>query len=83
MLKEYDTKYMLFRIRKQNRKTAIWEVMNKSSGGRLGIIGWHPPWRQYCFFPEDNCVFNVSCMSDIIKTMSKIRVAEMREEVLP
>lgn len=36
-----------------------------NSGGSLGIAQWYSPWRQYCFFPAAQCVFNVGCIEDI------------------
>ncbi len=46
-------------------KTAVFDVYTKSGDYVLGEIKWFPRWRQYCFFPEDDCVFSKGCMSDI------------------
>lgn len=71
-----DTKYMLFQEQTPRRgKTAVVQVINKRSQGLLGMIHWHPAWRQYCFFPEPNCVFNDSCLQEIIAFMGELRKA--------
>ncbi len=48
-------------------KTKIWDILSKRSGYILGKIKWYGPWRQYCFFPAAETVFNKTCMEDIIK----------------
>ena len=32
----------------------------------LGRIQWYSKWRQYCFFPCEDTIFNRDCMNDII-----------------
>ena len=46
-------------------KTSVWHCLNNGSDSLLGGIEWYGPWRQYCFFPEFDTVFNVSCLEDI------------------
>jgi len=60
-----DYRHIHFVQLSQKPKTSIWACCNNSSGGELGQIKWYGPWRQYCFFPESYCVFNVSCLDDI------------------
>ena len=60
------SEYMEFFKAGHTGKTEIYDVLSKSSGGVLGHIKWYPAWRQYCFFPSPQCVFNNGCMSDII-----------------
>jgi hypothetical protein len=57
------------------RKTARVWVTSKRSGSTLGQIAWHGPWRQYCFWPERNTLFNVGCMDDI-----KAKIGELMAE---
>lgn len=45
-------------------KTSVFEVYTKHKD-ILGEIKWFAQWRQYCFFPEDDCVFSKGCMEDI------------------
>jgi hypothetical protein len=47
------------------RKTDVWACVNIRSRGELGKVKWYPAWRQYCFFPAHETVFNSSCHNDI------------------
>jgi hypothetical protein len=67
-LESIKTKYMKFcKDDFHTGKTEIWYVYNIRSENRLGTIKWYGAWRQYCFYPESDCVFNKDCMNDIIK----------------
>lgn len=46
-------------------KTNRWDVQAKRAGGHLGVIKWFGRWRQFCFFPWDDCVFSKGCLADI------------------
>ena len=46
-------------------KTQIYDVFAKGNESLLGIIQWYAPWRQYCFFPSEECVFSKGCLNDI------------------
>lgn len=61
------TRYMTFREVSATAKTITVHVTNNASGGLLGQIKWYAPWRQYCFFPADDCVFNHSCLTEIVQ----------------
>jgi hypothetical protein len=59
-----------------NKKT--WTVIVKSNfdGWVLGYIKWHGAWRQYCFFPNGDCIWSSDCLdnlSDYIKALMKAR----------
>lgn len=49
----------------ENRKTFIWEVFSTYDQSYLGKIHWHPPWRQYCFFPIEECVWSHDCLKEV------------------
>lgn len=57
---------------KQGDKTNQYTVVNIHNDGLVGIIKWHGAWRQYCFFPENDCVFSVSCLSYIVDYINKL-----------
>ena len=59
-------KYVNFRLLYKKPKTSVWDVRSHEED-RLGIVKWYPYWRQYCFFPETNCVFSSSCMESIVQ----------------
>ena len=58
-------KFINFKLLEKKPKTSVYAVINIKLGNILGIIKWYSSWRQYCFFPESNTVFNKDCLSDI------------------
>lgn len=49
-------------------KTGRWKVevcYGPNIGDLLGTIKWHAPWRRYCFFPESDTIFEITCLNDI------------------
>ena len=60
-----ESKYLEFFEAGYTGKTEVYDVLSKHQGSVLGHIKWYGHWRQYCFFPSPNCVFNVGCMGDI------------------
>jgi len=66
------SKYMEFDKIGDTGKTEIWNILSKSSGYILGQIKWYGSWRQYCFFPSAHCVFNNSCMTDILNFIKEL-----------
>jgi len=69
------SKYMKFDMVGDTGKTEIWNILSKISGDVLGKIKWHGPWRQYCFFPSQNCIFNTKCLDDIKKMINELMAA--------
>ena len=53
------------------RKTTVFAIINKKEAeadrdmGLLGVIQWNAPWRQYCFYPEPNCIWSTSCLDTV------------------
>jgi len=68
-----QSKYMKFDKIGDTGKTEIWDILSKSSGFVLGKIKWYGPWRQYCFYPSPNSVFNNDCMTDIQKLIKNLQ----------
>ena len=55
---------------RQNRKTKIIHLIsNGDVETLLGVIKWFGAWRQYCFFPEENTLYNNECLKDNGKLM--------------
>lgn len=67
MVKEYDTKYLRFRLSGRYPKTEYWVVFSQQSGEIIAHIKWCCPWRQYAMFPEEETVYSVECLNDISK----------------
>ena len=67
MVEEFNSQYLQFREVDVPTKTKRWDIYSKSSGWRLGTIKWFSHWRQYCFFPERQTIWNKGCLADIQK----------------
>lgn len=71
-----QTKYLRFEeCESATGKTVIVTIWNRNSGTMLGQIRWYGPWRQYCWFPTPNTIFNVACMKDIEAEIDRLRAA--------
>lgn len=40
------------------------------SGLILGYIKWFGAWRKYCFYPNDNAIFDVGCLGEIVEQIN-------------
>lgn len=67
--------FMRFTEIPTKKKTKTIAVTSMSSGASLGAIKWYSPWRQYCFFPSNECIFNKDCMRVIVEKIDN----EMRK----
>ncbi len=72
--KKLKTKYeyMFFEVIGEKPKTKVWGCFNNKTKIQLGVVKWHSHWRQYCFFPVGDCVFNDSCIDDIIHVLKQL-----------
>lgn len=61
------SEYLIFKARPRTppRTTYIVDVLSRRSNDSLGMIHWHPAWRQYVFAPCEDTIFNTGCMDDI------------------
>lgn len=53
-------------------KTSVFSCINIRSGVSIGVVKWHAPWRQYCYFPRGWTVYSRGCMEDIIDFINKL-----------
>lgn len=70
--------YIEFKVLEQKTKTAVYEVKSIHRNISLGVIKWYCPWRQYCFFPISDTIWNIGCLNEIInfiKELKKLRAA--------
>ena len=65
--------YIYFTKVEDKPKTSVWYCVGQNNNDLLGIVKWYRPWRQYCFFPEPNTVFNVGCHKDIDDFIGQLR----------
>jgi len=54
-------------------KTSLFVVMNKKGDYPLAEIKWYAPWRQYCFFPLSDTVWNNSCLQDVLGFINRLK----------
>jgi hypothetical protein len=66
-------KYKFIYIEQKNNELfegkPVYRVFNNKSKNQLAIISFYRPWKQYVFSSHDECVFNNSCLRDIIDFM--------------
>lgn len=80
MMLTNDYKYITMIKIEDKPKTSVFAVESKHED-QLGIVKWFAQWRQYCFFPEDDCVFSKGCMDDInhfIAELHQLRKIEVK-----
>ncbi len=51
----------------------VYRVFNKKSGSQLAILSYYNPWRQYVFSSKEGCVFNDSCLRDVLSFLKEIK----------
>lgn len=75
-----EYKYLSFDLsEKQPKKTTSWYCRNKHSKDILGIVKWYPAWRQYCFFPTCQAVYNNSCLLDISNFLTQLDTSREKD----
>jgi len=70
--KEY--KYISFVESGQKPKTKVYQCINNTHQTVLGLVRWHPAWRQYCYFTLIEAVYSSGCLNDItdfLNTLNK------------
>ncbi len=65
-------KYIHFKCAFEEEKLPRWMVVNNKSGKILGWLKWYSSWRQYCFYPLYDTMFNDSCLADIIDFIKQL-----------
>lgn len=46
---------------------------------QIGIISWYKPWKEFVFSSQPECVFNNSCLHDVLDFIEKQIPKEHRE----
>lgn len=63
-------KYKYITIKQVNgelfEKHPVYRIFNNRSGSQLGIVSWYKPWKEYVFSSQPECVFNNSCILDVL-----------------
>lgn len=60
------TKYLRFdSYVVRGKKTKTVSVLSIHHNQEIGKIKWYSAWRQYCFFPDNNTIWNKECLGEI------------------
>jgi hypothetical protein len=71
-----ETTYLRFIDKELRQKTKMVGVVNIHHDEEIGEIKWFGRWRQYCFYPSSNTIWNTECLKeiyDIIKDLMNER----------
>ena len=66
-----EYKYITMIKTEDKPKTSVFAIMSKHDD-IIGEVKWLAPWRQYTFFPEDDCIFSKGCLEDINHFMTEL-----------
>jgi len=80
---QFIRKTTLAEIVERNPKTKAWRVRNMQAGVDLGIVRWFGRWRQYAFFPDEELVFEKTCLrtiADFTERQTRTHYARLRRE---
>lgn len=51
----------------------VYRIFNNKSHRQIGIISFYKPWKQHVFSSQPDCVFNYSCLHDVLDFMEDIQ----------
>jgi hypothetical protein len=68
-----ETKYLRFiDVEAFRQKTKIISIVNIHHDEVIGEIKWFGRWRQYCFYPSDNTIWNTGCLEDVYEVIKNL-----------
>ena len=56
----------------QKPKTKVYACRISQGCADLGIVKWFPRWRKYCFFPEQDTIYDGQCLNNIIQFLDAL-----------
>ncbi|MDD5589074.1 MAG: hypothetical protein PHP92_03420 [Candidatus Nanoarchaeia archaeon] len=66
-------KYKYITIRQDDNEffndKPVYRIYNNKSDDQIGILSFYKPWKQYVFSSQPECVFNNSCLYDVLDFM--------------
>lgn len=69
-------KYRFITIRQDSgevfAKKPVYRIFNNRSNSQLGIISYYSPWKEYVFSSQPECVFNNSCLRDVLDFIENV-----------
>ena len=76
-----ETKYLSFIVKEHKPKTKVVAVVNKTHKQEIGVIRWYGAWRQYCFYPHPNTIWNTACLNDVNNMITKLTPKPRQKKV--
>ena len=72
-----ETKYLAFAIPDEvegvvKKKTKEVAIINIHHEEVIGEIRWFSKWRQYCFYPYENTIWNTTCLEDVQSVIKEL-----------
>lgn len=70
----YTGKYFsIIEVFQKNKKTNIYYIYPDSDTDvLLGRIKWYNHWRKYCFYAEDNIIWDTKCLNELITFLDNL-----------
>ena len=50
----------------------VYRIRNNRSKDQLGLISYYKPWKEYVFSSREECVFNNSCLRDVLDFIENV-----------
>ena len=72
--------YVVKLERPTHRKTDRWAIYGNYDN-YLGLVQWHPPWRQYTFDPGTGTIWNSTCLDDVSNFLKMINLQHRRSNM--
>ena len=80
VVKLCDYFYIVKLNRPENRKTDIYCIATIGTNYIIGEIRWWGAWRKYCFFPNEDTVYDNKCMLQIMNFMNEVNLARYKDK---
>lgn len=69
-------KYRFFSIQHRGSEMfegrPVYRIYNNKNEDQIGVVSWYKPWRKYVFSSKEGCIFDVSCLLDVLDFMNKL-----------
>lgn len=67
----YESNYFkISELYYKNRKTPVLTIYSKE-GYNLGEIRWYGAWRKFCFYPNEDTIWDNKCLEEIVSFLNK------------
>ena len=74
------SEFITIKLTEKKPKTNVYEVCNKKTGYYLGEIMWWGAWRQYCFFPDGETLYERKCLRAIAEFIDSLMEERKRQK---